>query len=288
MFRRFMFFVFVLCFFSSTVFSQDNENEKKEEPKYGWDNKFISTLNLTQTALSNWTQGGDNAWSWQANINGVFEQKEEKFNWKNTVQLLYGKSKIGSDDPKKTDDQIFLETVYTYKIGNSVNPYIAGSALTQFSAGYDYSTKPATEVSGFLDPGYFREGIGADYKPSDKFDTRLGFAIRQTIADVYAAIYSDNPDSENTEKFSTQIGAESVTNFRANLSKLIVYVTKLELFSELEAIDQTVVRWDNLISSKVADYISVSFSFKLYYEPRVSIQRQLNQTLAVGLTYSFI
>ncbi len=62
MFRRFMFFVFILCIFSSTVFSQDNENEKKEEPTYGWDNKFISTLNLTQTALSNWTQGGDNAW----------------------------------------------------------------------------------------------------------------------------------------------------------------------------------------------------------------------------------
>jgi len=269
------------------IFAQDNE-EKKDEPKFGWDNKFIGTLNLTQTSLSNWTQGGDNAWSWQANINGVFEQKENQFNWKNTVQLLYGKSKIGSDDPKKTDDQIFLETVYTYKIGEVLNPYLGGSALTQFTTGYDYGTKPPTEVSGFLDPGYFREGIGFEYKPSEQFDTRAGFAMRQTIADVYAATYSDDPDTEDIDKFSNQIGMESVTNFSTNLSKLIVYVTKLELFSELKAIDQTVVRWDNLISSQVADYISVSFSFKLYYEPRVSIQRQLNQTLAVGLTYSFL
>jgi len=285
MFKRFSVLIISLGFITSSVFSQDKE---KEEPVYGWDNKFVSKLNLTQTALSNWTQGGDNAWSWQANINGVFEQKEEKFNWKNTVQLLFGKSQIGSDDPKKTDDQIFIETLYTYKMGNSLNPYIAGSVLTQFTTGYDYNTKPPTEVSGFLDPGYFREGIGAEYKPSERFDTRLGFAIRQTIADVYAAAYSDDPETENTEKFSNQIGAEFVTNFNTNLSKLIVYVTKLELFSELETIDQTVVRWDNLISSQVAEYISVSFSFKFYYEPRVSIQRQLNQTLAVGLTYSIL
>jgi hypothetical protein len=278
----------VFYFITSSVFSQNSEKEKKEEPVYGWENKFIGTLNLTQTSLSNWTQGGDNAWSWQANINGVFDQKEKGFNWKNTVQLLYGKSKIGSDDPKKTDDQIFLETVYTYKLGDFLNPYIGGSALTQFTTGYDYSTKPPTKVSGFLDPGYFREGVGAEYKPSDKFDTRLGVAMRQTIADAYAATYSDDPETEDTEKFSNQIGAESVTNFTTSLSKLIVYVTKLELFSELKAIDQTVVRWDNLISSQVAEYISVSFSFKLNYEPRVSIQRQLNQTLAVGLTYSFL
>ncbi len=288
MFKRFTVVIIVFCFLISSVFSQDAEKEKKEEPTYGWENKFIGTINLTQTSLSNWTQGGDNAWSWQANINGVFEQKEEGFNWKNTVQLLYGKSKIGSDDPKKTDDQIFLETVYTYKMGNILNPYIGGSALTQFTTGYSYDTKPPIKVSGFLDPGYFREGIGVEYKPSENFDTRLGFAMRQTIADVYAATYSDDPETESIEKFSNQIGAESVTNFSTNLSKLIVYVTKLELFSELKAINQTVVRWDNLISSQVADYISVSFSFKLYYEPRVSIQRQLNQTLAVGLTYSFL
>jgi hypothetical protein len=279
-------FLLFMLIFPSLIIAQEESGKEKEEPKYGWEKKFIGTLNITQTSLSNWTQGGDNAWSWQANINGVFEQKEEKFDWKNTVQLLYGKSKIGSDDPKKTDDQIFLETVYTYRMGNSLNPYIGGSVLTQFTTGYDYSTKPAVKVSGFFDPGYIREGIGAEYKPSDKFDTRLGFSMRQTIADVYAATYSDDPATEETEKFLNQIGAESVTNFSTNLSKLIVFVTKLELFSELKAINQTVVRWDNLFSSKVAEYISVSFRFQLVFEPRVSIQRQLNQTLAVGLTYS--
>ena len=79
----------IMVFLVSTfVFAQE---EKKEEPKYGWDNKFIGTLNLAQTALSNWTQGGENSWNWQVDINGSFINKQEKFNWSNTIKLLYGK-----------------------------------------------------------------------------------------------------------------------------------------------------------------------------------------------------
>jgi hypothetical protein len=281
-------FLFLFCFALGSAVAQDAEEKKQEEPVYGWENKFIGTLNLTQTSLSNWTKGGDNAWSWQANINGTFTEKQENFNWANTIQLLYGNSKIGSADPKKSDDQIFLESVYTHRLGNSVNPYVGVSLMTQFTTGYDYQVEPPVAVSGFFDPGYIREGLGIEYSPSDQFNTRVGFALRQTVANVYAERYSDDPETEEIEKFSNKPGAESVTNFNANLSELIVYVTKLELFSELKSIDDTVVRWDNVISSKVAEYISVSFNFKLYYEPRVSKMRQLSQTLAVGLTYSFL
>ena len=64
----------------SGLMAQDTSASQKEEPVYGWENKFIGTLNLTQTSLSNWTKGGDNSWSWQANINGVFTEKQESFN----------------------------------------------------------------------------------------------------------------------------------------------------------------------------------------------------------------
>ena len=72
------------------------------------------------------------------------------------------------------------------------------------------------------------------------------------------------------------------------LSELIVYVTKLELFSNMKGVDEIDVRWDNVFSAKVADYIAVSFNFKLFYDKDVSLKRQLYQTLAVGLTYSIL
>jgi hypothetical protein len=60
------------------------------------------------------------------------------------------------------------------------------------------------------------------------------------------------------------------------------------MFSNLEAINEVDVNWDNLISAKVSEYINVSFNLNLFYDRDISLSRQLKQTLAVGLTYSFL
>jgi len=280
--------VLFICLFRLSIVCAQEES-KKDEPKLGWDNKFIGTLNLAETALSNWTQGGENSWNWLLIINGKFLNKQDKYDWANTIKIHYGQAKIGSGELTTTDDELFLETVYTHKIWNSLNPYAAATALTQFTAGYDYTTDPKTEISNFMDPGFLREGIGLNFAPTERIKTRFGFALKQTIADQNAARWTDNPETENTiEKFRNEIGAESVTDYSVFLSEQIVYITKLELFSNLESFDEIDVRWDNLFSVKVADYLSVSFNLNIFYDKDLSLKRQIKQTLAVGLTYSFL
>jgi hypothetical protein len=265
------------------------EEEKKEEPKYGWDNKFIGTLNLSQTSVNNWPAGGDNSWNWLLNFNGSFIDKQEAFDWANTLRIQYGRTKIGSEEMRKTDDEFFFESTFTYKVWNKINPYAAITAQTQFTEGYDYNTDPKIKISNFLDPGFFRQGIGLDYKPEENFKTRLGLAFKQTVADEFAAIWSDDPDTpDEIETLRSEVGLESVTDFTINVSELIVYVTKLQLFSNLNRVDEIDVNWDNLFSAKVAEYLSVTLSVVLVYDKDISLQRQLKQTLAVGLTYSFL
>jgi hypothetical protein len=265
------------------------EEEKKEEPKYGWENKFVGTLNLAQTALSNWPSGGESSWNWLLNLNGNFVDRREKYDWSNRLRIQYGEAKIGKNARAKTDDEFFLESLFTYKVWNNINPYAAVTALTQFSMGYDFSTDPKTPISNILDPGFFREAVGLDYTPTDKFKTRVGLAFKQTVADEFAAIWTDDPDTENEiETIRSEIGAESVTDLSVNVSELIIYVTKLQLFSNLNSIDEIDVTWDNLFSAKVADYLSVNFAIILNYDKDISLKRQLKQTLAVGLTYSFL
>jgi hypothetical protein len=287
LFRKLIQIMMAVIFTSMPLLAQ--EEEKKEEPKLGWENKFIGTLNLSQTALSNWPAGGDNSWNWLLNLNGSFVDIQEAFDWANTFRIQYGQSKLGSDDMKKTDDEFFFESVFTYKVWNKFNPYAALTAQTQFTEGYDYSTDPKTQISNFLDPGFFRQGFGFDYNPDKNYKTRLGIAFKQTVADEFAAIWSDDPDTEDEiETLRSEVGLESVTDVSVNVSELIIYVTKVQLFSNLNRFDEIDVNWDNLFSAKVADYLSVTLSLVLVYDKDISLQRQLKQTLAVGLTYSFL
>jgi len=265
--------------FSISAVAQDT---KEKKPDYGWKNEALGTINFTQNQFDNWKSGGENSWSWQMDINAKFVNDQAKYNWATSGKLSYGKTKVGDSDAKKAADEIKLETVLTYKMGNTINPYAALTGLTQFTEGYDYSTTPASTISAFMDPGYFTESIGVGMEVSKDIKTRLGAAAKETVTDKYSATYGKG------ETFRTEIGAESVTDAKVQLSERILYTSKLELFSNLKGVDEIDVNWDNLFSAKVSDLISVSFNFKLFYDKDVSVKRQLKETLAVGLSYSLL
>ncbi len=263
--------------------------QEKEAPKFGWKNEIVGNLNFTQSSFSNWSQGGEDSWNWQLDLNGKFENDQPMYNWATTGKISYGKTKIAGEVSKKTTDEVHLESVFTYKLGVYVNPYVAVTGETQLSAGFDFSSDPRVKISTFLDPGYFTESLGLGYEPIKDFKTRVGVALKQTVADQFAALYSDDPATLNTvETVRSEAGMESVTDFSRKVSENILFTTKLELFSNLKSVDEVDVRWDNILAAKVSKYIAVSFNVKLFYDRDISVQRQLKQVLAAGLTYTFL
>ena len=266
-----------------TVFGQETE---KKKPVYGWKKEMVGNLNFTQNKFDNWSQGGEDAWSWQLDINAKFENDQERFNWSNTGKFSFGQSKIGNADSRKSADEIKLESVYTYKFGKEINPYVAVTGRTQISRGYKYTDTSKVAISNFLDPGYFTQSAGVGYKPNEIIKTRIGAALKQTVADKYP--FADDPATKRVENSRVEFGAESVTDLAYKVSENIIFKSKLEMFSNFEAINEVDVNWDNLISAKVSEYINVSFNLNLFYDRDISLSRQLKQTLAVGLTYSFL
>jgi hypothetical protein len=266
-------------------FSQEAE---KKTPEYGWKKELIGNLNFTQNNFDNWSQGGENSWSWQLDINAKFVNDQEKYNWSNSGKCSFGKTKIGDVEARKAADEIKLESVYTYKFGVYVNPYIAATGKTQFTKGYIYDNNLKTAVSNFMDPGYFTESIGVGYAPNDKIKSRLGAALKETITSDFPNPYADDPNTEKIEKTKVEIGAESTTDINLKLSENILFTSKLELFSNLERVDEIDVNWDNLFSAKISKYINVSLNVCLFYDKDISKKRQLKETLAVGLSYSFL
>ena len=274
-----------ILFLNFLIFAQ----EDKKEPEYGWKNVAVGNLNFTQTSFSNWARGGEDNWTWLLDFNAKFVNDQEKYNWSNAGKISYGKTKVSGADARKSADEIRLESVFTFKMGAYVNPYVALTGETQLTNAYKFSDSSKVEISNFLDPGYFTESIGFGYEPVKNFKTRLGLAFKQTIADKFAAAYSDDPKTDDEiETVRSEIGMESVTDYSRKLNENILFTTKLEAFSNFESVKEIDVRWDNVFSAKVSKYIVVSFNFKLFYDKDISVKRQIKQILAVGLTYSFI
>ncbi len=267
--------ILLLC---TLGFSQE---AKKEAPKYGWQKELVGNLNFTQNTFDNWKQGGENSWAWQLNINGKWVNDQKDYNWENTLKINYGKTKVGDASSKKSTDELNVSSVFTYKMGIYVNPFVSVTGLTQFTKGYKYEADTSYAISEFLDPGYFMQTIGIGYAPNNHIKTRLGAAFKETMAQKYAALYSQG------KKLRVEYGANSVTELNFKLAQNILYTGKIELFSNLKAFNQIDVNWDNLLASKITKYISVNFNVKLFYDRDVSPKRQLQEVLAVGLTYDF-
>ena len=133
--KEYLFSGISLLLLLSFANSQDTEEKK---PEYGWKNEVVANLNFTQNKFDNWSQGGEDSWSWQLDVNAKFVNDQEKYNWSNSLKISYGKTKVGDAGSRKSADELKFESVYSHKMSPYVNPYIALSGLTQFTDGYDY------------------------------------------------------------------------------------------------------------------------------------------------------
>jgi hypothetical protein len=286
--KKSVFSVFIISvFLINYSFAQD---KPAEQPKYGWQKEMAGGINMTQTSFDNWAQGGENSFAWQLNLNFKFVNDQQKSNWSNSGKLTYGSTKTGDQDARKSIDEIKLESVFTYKLGTWINPYVAGTAETQFAPGYDYGTEPEkTQISAFMDPGYLRESVGVGFEPNKIIKTRLGVALKQTITSDYPKPYADDPETtDKIEKTKNEVGTESVTDVSWKVSENSLFTSKLELFYAFEDLNETDVNWDNVLSTKISKYFSVNFNLKLFYDRDISKKRQIKQSIALGLTYTFL
>jgi len=115
----------------------------------------------------------------------------------------------------------------------------------------------------------------------------LGVGMKQTWADQFAATYSDDPDTPNEiEKFRNETGIESVTEYTIDFLENMNLYTYLRLFGRFEDMSVWDVRWDNLITAKVNDYVSVSLNVLVIYDVNESLKTQVKEALQLGISYT--
>ncbi len=258
-------------------------------PQYGWKNEIIGNLNLTQASFSNWEQGGENTLAWQVNLTTGFTLDQQKYNWKNSGKFTLGFAKVAGAAARKSSDEINLETVYTRKFNQLLNPFVSATAKTQFLSGFRYpddTTK--VKISKFLDPGYFTQSVGVGYSPNEIVLSRLGFTLKETITSDFPAPFADDPDTPEIEKTKIEPGLSSITDLKKKFAENILLTSRLDVFADFKAFNRIDVLWENDLTFKLTKLVNVNLEYDLLYDRDISKRRQIRQVLSVGLSYTFL
>lgn len=268
----------ILCF--TIVYAQSAVNTYFVES--------IGHFSISQTQVDNWQQGGENSITWQVNVKTNIGHDHGFWSESHLIDLSFGKTRTGDMPMRKSIDEIKIDSEIRLNLPKGRNPYIAINTLTQFAIGYDYNGDSPVSVSDFLDPLYLTESTGLTKQFNSGIRTRGGFAMKQTITRNYPSPYADVPETPETEKIRYEYGMEWINQFEKIVKESTSISARLELFSNLKALDETDVRFETILSTQISEMVDVSFNVKVVYDKDTSSRRQVRQFLSLGFSYSIL
>jgi hypothetical protein len=300
----------------NSAFTQITESEEQLRTQAadsieGWKKGGIITLNLSQTSLTNWAAGGQNAFSGNGLISLFANYKKDKSLWSNSLDIGYGVLKQGkNEDFIKTDDKIDLLSKYGRKAAEHWYYAALFNFKTQMTAGYNYPND-SVKISTLFAPAYIIGSLGMDYKPNDDLSayispvtSKITIVTDQDLANQGA--FGVTPAEYDTisglivskaEKVRFELGGYLRLEYRKVLMENITILTKLDLFSNYLDNPQNIdVGWETLITMKVNKYISATLNTHLIYDDDIDIttdtgkkrpRTQFKEVLGIGFSYKF-
>ncbi|OIN57184.1 DUF3078 domain-containing protein [Arsenicibacter rosenii] len=268
-----------------------------------WQKSFAGGLNLNQASFSNWTGGGINSIALSTVVNARALYEKGLTSWDNTADLQLGYV-TQRGDTRKAADQIFINSVVGHKLTKKMELFGSGTFNTFFAPGYRYD-KLATDqkrllVSNFLAPAQITLAWGAAFRPNDWFSLRLSpFSPRLTIvndADVRVkqvnGIYVKDP---NVAAFGVDPGKTTRMEWLAlqlqvalnkKLGENVSLNARYQLYANYKNLNAIDHRLDAVLTAKVSKYLSTTLGLILLYDKDFADKLQIQQTLAIGLSYN--
>ncbi|MBO4574068.1 MAG: DUF3078 domain-containing protein [Bacteroidales bacterium] len=275
-------------------------------------------FNMAQSHFDNWSAGGQDNVNFLGLAKYNVNYKKGNHKWDNSIDLQLGYSYFDlKKNPIKTDDRIFLSSLYGHNL--SSDKWFATADFTfqsQFANGYNYAADSTNRISGFMAPGYFTLGVGVQWVPNEHFKVNISpltgkliVVNDQKLADegafgVKKAEYDEETGEliKHGEKTRWELGAQLTAEFNYEIfenvtfsSKLIAFYDYLHKSSDLNALDEkytcpVVFDWDNALVMKVNDWLSCNLTARLVYDEDIKpisgpTFRQFKEVLSIGISY---
>lgn len=288
-------FIATLCFIVSLLTFSASAQPHRDS---AWTRAGLAGINLSQISLSNWAAGGENAIGFDLIFNYKADYKKDRHLWQNRLEFAYGLNKTESNGTKKTNDKIYLSSIYGYQLAK--NLYLSGllNFQTQFAKGYDYNVNPDIFISRFMSPGYLMTGAGLTWTPKRWFSATLSPATwRGTF--VSSKILSNQGDFGVTpgkhlfSEFGANLRMEATYEFLKNMT---IY-SRLDLFSNYLKDPQNVdVDWNVQLNMTINKWFSANISTNMIYDDNIKITQkdgskgprlQFKEVLGIGFLVNF-
>ena len=292
--------LFVILTFPIYSFSQVTEAEKhiktvETDTIAGWKTGIVTGINLAQTALVNWSAGGESSVAFNGMVSVFANYKDTTSEWINTLDIGYGMLQQGANGKFiKTDDRFDLLSKYGVKAFSNFNYAVLVNFKTQFAPGYNYPND-SVKISNLFAPAYLLAAIGLNYVPSSYFNAFLApFTGKMTIVNDNALSASGAYGVTPGKKLKGEFGGYARivytrSDFKSEILKNVAFTSKLDLFSNYLKDPQNIVfNWENQLAMKVNKYISVNINTHLMYDANIKVngekaKLQFKEILGVGI-----
>lgn len=266
---------------------QPAADQALSSPGFSWTPTLGSSLNLSQIYHDNWVTEGENAFNWEALIDGTLLGKRGAHEWNSELHLGYGQSEIGDREARKSLDKLQAESRYAYRITEMLSGYTGGHIQSQWTKSYSYNDKNGTKraVSDYWDPGYLTLGIGVGFDPHPRIQNRVGFAYKNTWASEYFG-WADDPETERVETWRGEPGLEYVLSMLWARGDMMELKSKFTLFANFEGADEVDLRWENSAKANFNKYVALAVGIELLYDRDLSADMQRRQNLSLKLQYN--
>jgi hypothetical protein len=235
-----------------------------------WTLDGFGSVGFTQTALSNWANGGESSLSTLMIGKYKANYSKNKLRWENSAEIRYGITKTKTRGFQKNDDKIELQTRFGYSAFKKW--FYSGEAnfKTQMAPGYNFPDMK-NPISEFMSPGYLTFSIGLDYKPNANFSLFLSpISSKATFVSDTSKIKPVNFGLEPGTKRLWEPGLIIKSNWKKKIAENITYDTKAQFFNNyLAPFKKCSFDWEETLTMQVNHYINIMVMTELIYDYNV-------------------
>jgi len=296
--------LFVILLFTGFIITKNAYSQDEaavSDTIKDWNIGGLISFNFSQSSFNNWVAGGDNSVGLSLFYKPFANYNKGKISWENSLDIRYGKNKIGKDPWRKSDDLLELNT----KLGIAASKHWNYAALLNFRTQFDdgYASIEQTElVSKFMAPGYLSVALGMDYKPNDKLSLFLSPLTSRTtfVLDDLLSARGDYGVTPGESSFS-QLGPSAIFSYKDEVMKNVIIDSKMNAMYEYASDPKFVFLWDFILGLKVNKYLTTTLTTGLIYDENILFdvsdgagnvvsqekRIQFKEVLAIGVTFSY-